>query len=162
MLSNFIFASECEPGYYSTNCSLACSPNCKTCRHMDGLCSCKAGWKGHNCTTGDTFFSIFHYLWRDFILATGNRKWTIIEENYFSECFQSYGENCQYPCSEHCIDHKCDRFNGKCLCNGKHGKPMTLSNVIFRLKPKFTGVCCKYDNFKIIIHMVIRYPYRHR
>ncbi|XP_052693428.1 LOW QUALITY PROTEIN: teneurin-4-like [Crassostrea angulata] len=78
---------ECELGYYGKNCSLACSPNCKTCRHTDGMCSCKAGWRGHNCTT---------------------------------ECFRSYGENCQYPCNEHCIDHKCDRFNGKCLCDGKH------------------------------------------
>lgn len=43
----------CQPGYYGTNCSLACSPNCKTCRHTDGLCSCKAGWMGHNCSKGN-------------------------------------------------------------------------------------------------------------
>lgn len=41
----------CKPGYYGTNCSFPCSPNCKTCRHTDGLCSCKAGWMGHSCST---------------------------------------------------------------------------------------------------------------
>eukprot|EP00105_Crassostrea_gigas_P046747 XP_019930895.1 PREDICTED: multiple epidermal growth factor-like domains protein 6 isoform X1 [Crassostrea gigas] len=94
---------ECELGYYGKNCSLACSPNCKTCRHTDGMCSCKAGWRGHNCTT---------------------------------ECFQSYGENCQYLCSEHCIDHKCDRFNGKCLCDGKHG-----TNILPSFRKEDTTEC---------------------
>lgn len=41
----------CQPGNYGKNCSRACSPNCKTCRHKDILCSCKAGWMGDNCTT---------------------------------------------------------------------------------------------------------------
>lgn len=31
------------------------------------------------------------------------------------ECLKSYGENCQYQCSQHCINQTCDRFNGKCL-----------------------------------------------
>lgn len=34
---------------------------------------------------------------------------------YISECALSYGENCQYPCSVHCINKVCDRFNGTCL-----------------------------------------------
>lgn len=29
-----------------------------------------------------------------------------------SECVHSYGENCQYSCSEHCINQTMDRFNG--------------------------------------------------
>ncbi|XP_034321052.2 uncharacterized protein [Magallana gigas] len=77
----------CQPGNYGKNCSRACSPNCKTCRLTDGLCSCKAGWMGDNCT---------------------------------KECIRSYGENCQYPCSVHCINKTCDRFNGNCLCDGKY------------------------------------------
>lgn len=36
----------------------------------------------------------------------------------------SYGEDCQYPCSKHCVDQTCDRFNGSCLSgcdSGYHG-----------------------------------------
>ncbi|XP_034321050.2 uncharacterized protein [Magallana gigas] len=77
----------CQRGLYGTNCSLSCSPNCKTCRPTDGLCSCKEGWMGHNCS---------------------------------DECIQSYGENCQYPCSGQCINRTCDRFNGNCWCDFKH------------------------------------------
>lgn len=53
---------ECKKGYYGTNCSLVCSPNCKTCRHMDGLCTCKAGWMGLNCTTGKRFSQTCIYI----------------------------------------------------------------------------------------------------
>lgn len=31
------------------------------------------------------------------------------------ECFKSYGENCHYPCSQHCYNRNCDRYNGSCL-----------------------------------------------
>lgn len=47
-----LFFTACQPGYYGRNCSLLCLPNCKTCRHTDGLCSCRAGWTGHNCSIG--------------------------------------------------------------------------------------------------------------
>lgn len=49
---------------------------------------------------------------------------TIIRHNTIclSECTQSYGENCQYPCSGKCINRTCNRFNGNCLCDCKHGK----------------------------------------
>lgn len=55
----------CEEGYFGTNCSRVCSPNCKPdiCRHTDGSCtSCTAGWTGYNCTTGNaiTDKSIFY------------------------------------------------------------------------------------------------------
>lgn len=49
----FPIFTACQPGNYGKNCSRACSPNCKTCRLTDGLCSCKAGWMGDNCTKGD-------------------------------------------------------------------------------------------------------------
>lgn len=92
--------NSCEEGYYGGNCSKVCFPNCKTCRHTDGLCSCVTGWMGSNCTI---------------------------------ECDQSYGENCRYACSEHCINKTCDRFNGSCLlgrmdeqnCH-KHGEKIRL------------------------------------
>lgn len=36
-------------------------------------------------------------------------------------CVQSYGENCQHPCSQHCYNKECDRFNGTCLTGCTHG-----------------------------------------
>lgn len=30
-------------------------------------------------------------------------------------CYQSYGENCQFPCSQHCRNKNCSIFNGTCL-----------------------------------------------
>lgn len=30
-------------------------------------------------------------------------------------CYQSYGENCQIPCSQHCRNKNCSIFNGTCL-----------------------------------------------
>lgn len=50
-------------------------------------------------------------------------------------CIQSYGENCRYPCSPHCYNHTCDRFNGRCLLcctDGYRGelcneRPITLN-----------------------------------
>eukprot|EP00105_Crassostrea_gigas_P043581 XP_019927729.1 PREDICTED: multiple epidermal growth factor-like domains protein 10 [Crassostrea gigas] len=83
----------CHHGYYGKNCSLVCPLNCKTCRHTDGLCSCKAGWMGQDCSV---------------------------------ECSQSYGEDCQYPCSGHCNNRTCKRFNGNCLCDCKYD---SLRNV---------------------------------
>ena len=46
----------CANGYYGKNCSSVCSPNCKTCRHTDGQCSCFAGWNGFYCSTGIVIF----------------------------------------------------------------------------------------------------------
>lgn len=48
----FVYFPACNEGYYGRNCSFVCSPNCNTCRNTDGMCTCKAGWEGHNCTSG--------------------------------------------------------------------------------------------------------------
>lgn len=34
---------------------------------------------------------------------------------FITECVWSYGGQCQYPYSRHCINQTCDRFNGSCL-----------------------------------------------
>lgn len=36
-------------------------------------------------------------------------------------CFQSYGENCKYPCNLQCYNNICDTFNGQCLLDCKDG-----------------------------------------
>lgn len=55
---SFIIA--CNRNYYGENCSLACPLNCKTCRHTDGCSTCKAGWMGSNCTSGNNNSIFFH------------------------------------------------------------------------------------------------------
>lgn len=57
------FLLACKEGYFGTNCSQKCSPNCKsdTCRHTDGWCICDARLKGGNCTKGK-FGGIFIFL----------------------------------------------------------------------------------------------------
>ena len=30
-------------------------------------------------------------------------------------CVLSYGEDCRYPCSVHCVNQTCNRFNGRCV-----------------------------------------------
>lgn len=39
-----------------------------------------------------------------------------------SECKESFGENCQYPCNGYCINKTCDRFNGSCLYGCENGQ----------------------------------------
>ena len=53
---------------------------------------------------------------------------------YFVACSKSYGENCQYPCSQFCINQTCDPFNGTCLT---------------RCKDKSYGDKCIAGTFKI-------------
>ena len=33
----------------------------------------------------------------------------------FVGCVNSYGEHCRKPCSKHCVNGACDRFNGSCI-----------------------------------------------
>lgn len=49
------------------------------------------------------------------------------------ECFQSYGENCHNPCSQHCYNRNFDRYNGSCLtgCTGGfYGKRCELGKYL--------------------------------
>lgn len=32
-----------------------------------------------------------------------------------SECYKSYGENCNFKCSVLCINQTCEKLNGNCL-----------------------------------------------
>lgn len=53
---------------------------------------------------------------------------------YVIECTQSYGENCQHPCSPHCFNQTCDRFSGRCLlcCTDTfHGERCDASKTLF-------------------------------
>ena len=48
----YVWFTACRYGYYGKNCSSVCSPNCRTCNHTDGICTCYAGWSRPDCTNG--------------------------------------------------------------------------------------------------------------
>ncbi|XP_052693663.1 multiple epidermal growth factor-like domains protein 10 isoform X3 [Crassostrea angulata] len=98
--------SSCRDGYYGRNCSHVCPFTCQTCRHTDGLCTCKAGWTGQRCN---------------------------------EECGQSFGVNCQYQCSEFCINRTCDRFSGSCMYGCMDGKKCYEDRAnLQKVDPKLT------------------------
>ena len=43
------------------------------------------------------------------------RKFYVKQKLSILGCVWLYGEDCQFPCSKHCVDQTCDRFNGSCL-----------------------------------------------
>lgn len=50
-------------------------------------------------------------------------------------CFQSYGENCQHQCSQHCYNKNCDRFNGSCqtgCTDGFYGERCDKDTLMLR------------------------------
>lgn len=49
---------------------------------------------------------------------------------HISECVFSFSYNCQYQCSEHCINKSCDRFNGSCLHGCMKDKTCALGILI--------------------------------
>lgn len=59
--------SACMEGYYGTDCSLRCSPNCKICQNTDGMCACKSGWMGQQCLTGS-------YIWYNYTFKSLQHK----------------------------------------------------------------------------------------
>lgn len=123
---------------YGADCNVPCPRNCKnnTCHIHNGTClECNPGWTGpfcsnkcvdgrygqnclNTCTSHCKYNNVCNHL-------TGQCEggcdvgWT----GSFCEkaCVQSYGENCQYPCSQHCYNKECDRFNGTCLTGCTHG-----------------------------------------
>lgn len=68
---------------------------------------------------------------------------------FIKACFQSYGENCRYSCSEHCYNKNCDRFNGSCLVGciltdfmASDAKKVTIHALIFGYYLRFTKTIC--------------------
>ncbi|XP_062587943.1 protein draper-like isoform X3 [Saccostrea cucullata] len=133
----------CELGYFGSRCSRKCSVNCINtfvCKNTDGACRCAPGWTGSpTCNIG-----LVHII----------------------KCSQAYGENCQIPCSENCMNRTCDRFNGSCLTecmggtfgekcdqgrvasSGDSGSPLTFVVIV--------GVLTVFIIFAVIVIISIR------
>lgn len=65
-------------------------------------------------------------------------------------CFQSYGENCRYPCSLQCYNNTCDRINGRCLLGCKnrfYGELCERGNIFFWYHIKFSDTVTVTETF---------------
>lgn len=96
---NWPFRTACIVGYYGRNCSHVCPFTCQTCRHTDGLCSCKAGWTGPKCTRG-MCVKLSHILWSNIYLGNlckrkckiyiFNYQWNLcVNATFFHNCSSS-------------------------------------------------------------------------
>nr|XP_022312536.1 multiple epidermal growth factor-like domains protein 10 [Crassostrea virginica] len=128
----------CPPGYFGKGCETECPERCSNttdCHHIDGTCaggcidgyigdicdeSCTNGSYGTNCSgvCSPNCKTCRHTDGR----CSCKAGW--MGFNCSSECDNSYGEDCQYGCSRHCVNQTCDRFTGSCVngCEvGYHG-----------------------------------------
>ena len=56
---------------------------------------------------------IFSMIWYD---------WNIVFKDLFPDCIQqNYGDDCSLPCSEFCVDGRCNSSNGMCLMGCQPG-----------------------------------------
>nr|XP_022311632.1 receptor-type tyrosine-protein phosphatase epsilon-like [Crassostrea virginica] len=119
----------CPSDFYGYMCKIPCSGNClkkKSCDHIDGTCvgGCKAGYTGKLCTTScaDRYYGMncsnscpinCKTCKHTDGTCSCNPGWR--GPNCSIACNKSYGEDCKFPCSPHCINQTCDPFNGTCL-----------------------------------------------
>ncbi|XP_078330668.1 uncharacterized protein LOC144624644 [Crassostrea virginica] len=134
-----VIVLECTAGWYGLDCKQECSGNCKdntVCNHVTGQCdggcaagrrgtlcdkACREGYYGPNCSR--TCPSNCKACKATDGTCSCYAGW--MGPNCSIGCVWSYGEDCQYPCSKHCVNQTCDRFNGSCLSvcdSGFHGQ----------------------------------------
>uniref|UniRef100_K1PJI1 Scavenger receptor class F member 2 n=1 Tax=Magallana gigas TaxID=29159 RepID=K1PJI1_MAGGI len=85
---------ECGDGTYGYGCVNNCSGHCLN----DSPCNKQTGYCDRGCNPG----------YKD--------------DKCSKQCTKSYGENCNFKCNVLCINHTCDRFNGRCLVGCKDGE----------------------------------------
>ncbi|CAL1532167.1 unnamed protein product [Lymnaea stagnalis] len=82
---------DCPPLTWGVGCLNSCSAHCvnKTCAPIDGRCEhgCEDGYTGDRCD----------------------------EDVNTTACpAMTWGDNCEKPCSDHCVDKLCTKLNGDC------------------------------------------------
>uniref|UniRef100_K1R1W2 Multiple epidermal growth factor-like domains 10 n=1 Tax=Magallana gigas TaxID=29159 RepID=K1R1W2_MAGGI len=154
----------CDDGTYGYNCVNNCSGHCLNgshCNKHTGYCdegcspgytdsdcsrACQSGYFGINCTL--PCLPNCKTCRHTDGLCSCRAGW--MGHNCSIECIQSYGENCQYPCSGQCINQTCDRFNGNCLCDGKCEIQSYFSS---------TNVMHKLSELRSYIFLAIKRPH---
>lgn len=74
------------------------------------------------------------------------------------ECFQSYGENCQFSCSINCINETCERINGSCIYGCKNGMDCSKGTFFICLFFKIYFVFCIYihnNNKPLLLRKIV-------
>ncbi|XP_045159787.1 uncharacterized protein LOC123525102 isoform X2 [Mercenaria mercenaria] len=103
--SHITACTECEPGYYGTQCSKACPKNCLECTSDDTCTKCKDGWSGKNkCQCS-------HNCLREGDLDS----WCVANGTCAKGCISGkFGPRCSVDCpkKERCLE--CDQYSGKC------------------------------------------------
>ncbi|XP_078328156.1 uncharacterized protein LOC144623567 [Crassostrea virginica] len=137
--TNALCKEHCPPGYFGYRCEKICSGHCLNdfvCNFIDGTCSegCQAGYIGKmcniSCKEGYHGQNCSHLCSPNCKTCKPTDETCSCQAGWMGPncsigCMQSYGENCQYPCSKHCVNQTCNRFHGICQfgCeSGYHGQ----------------------------------------
>uniref|UniRef100_A0A8B8BR14 Protein draper-like n=1 Tax=Crassostrea virginica TaxID=6565 RepID=A0A8B8BR14_CRAVI len=127
--------TKCEDGTYGNYCVHNCSGNCLNDSHcnretghcdtgckpgyINALCNeaCRYGYYGKNCSR--VCFPNCRTCNHTDGSCTCYAGWS--RPDCTNGCMWSYGEDCRYPCSKHCVNQTCDIFNGSCLSGCDRG-----------------------------------------
>ncbi|XP_078329594.1 uncharacterized protein LOC144617738 isoform X1 [Crassostrea virginica] len=137
--TNALCKKHCPAGYFGYRCEKICSGHCLNdfvCNFIDGTCSegCQAGYIGKmcnsSCTEGYQGQNCSHLCSPNCKTCKPTDETCICHTGWMGPncsigCVGSYGENCRYRCSTHCVNQTCNRFHGICQfgCeNGYHGQ----------------------------------------
>uniref|UniRef100_A0A8W8NR30 Scavenger receptor class F member 2 n=1 Tax=Magallana gigas TaxID=29159 RepID=A0A8W8NR30_MAGGI len=117
---------ECEVGKYGFDCVNTCSGHC----FSDSPCNKLTGHCERGCKVG------------------------YINSDCGTKCVWSYGGHCQYPCSRHCINQTCDRFNGSCLL-GYSDDYMYCESVDSRQFPTTLTISIAGFTVSLVINIIV-------
>uniref|UniRef100_K1PP12 Platelet endothelial aggregation receptor 1 n=1 Tax=Magallana gigas TaxID=29159 RepID=K1PP12_MAGGI len=159
---------DCKDGFYGKECSekCICKPeNTKTCGNVSGICTCRAGWNGTDCSVDVDECKNFANICPDNSDCT-NLNGTYLctckdgfsmSNNKCTECsLMAFGENCASQCTcDFNNAWSCDKRNGTCYCrDGWQGVNCKVDVQECSLKPNKI----MQDHSKLIIGLGIGIP----
>ncbi|XP_078327570.1 uncharacterized protein LOC144623176 isoform X2 [Crassostrea virginica] len=126
--------TKCKDGWHGQNCTQQCFGHCRNntfCNHVTGQCDegCEAGWTGtfcdKACYDGAHGYDCINNCSGNCLDDSPCNKRTGrckegCKPGYTNalcneRCLQSFGEECRYPCSKHCLNITCNEVTGNCV-----------------------------------------------